>query len=92
MLKRMVLAGASLAAAAAPVAALAEAQAPTARTMPQSERRICRAERITGSRLGAARACHTEAEWAELRRQTIQTVSRIQNSRVWNSNACPTGC
>jgi hypothetical protein len=60
--------------------------------MPAGDERICRIERTTGTRLGAARACHTAAEWAELRRQTIQTVSRIQNSRAWDSNGCAFSC
>ncbi|HEY5713707.1 MAG TPA: hypothetical protein VIT38_17565 [Allosphingosinicella sp.] len=89
MLELMILLGTSLTAAPAPVTPLAASPDPTARTMPQSEVRTCRAEPITGSRLGAARACHTEAEWEELRRQSIQTVNRIQNNRPWNSNACP---
>lgn len=44
-------------------------------------RQICRTLKDTGSRLGGYRACHTAAEWAELRRQTQQTIDRIQNNR-----------
>ena len=49
-----------------------------------ANRRICRAMSDIGSRLSRSRACHTAAEWAELRRQSKQTVDHIQNSRVWN--------
>ena len=45
---------------------------------------ICRVVEETGSRLNKTRACHTVAEWAELRRQTKQTVERIQDSRPAN--------
>lgn len=44
--------------------------------------RICRTFPDTGSRLGGYRACHTAAEWAEMRRQTMQNIDHIQNSRA----------
>jgi hypothetical protein len=46
------------------------------------DRQICRTFKDTGSRLGGYRACHTAAEWAELRRQSVQAVDRLQNSRA----------
>ena len=46
------------------------------------DRQICRTIKDTGSRLGGSRTCHTAAEWAEQRRQTQQTIDRIQNSRA----------
>ena len=45
---------------------------------------VCKTIAETGSRLNKTRACHTVAEWAELRRQTKQTVERIQDSRPAN--------
>ena len=45
---------------------------------------VCKAERNTGTRLGKSRACHTNAEWAELRRQARQNVEKIQESRPAN--------
>ncbi len=45
---------------------------------------VCKTEGPTGSRLGKTRACHTVAEWAELRRQARQNVEKIQDSRPAN--------
>ena len=45
---------------------------------------VCKTIAETGSRLNKTRACHTVAEWAELRRQTKATVERIQDSRPAN--------
>ena len=33
---------------------------------PADERKICRKEQSTGSRLGGKRICHTKAEWDEI--------------------------
>jgi hypothetical protein len=62
-------------------------EAPAAPT--KSEKVICRTDSESGSRLKKSRACHTGAEWAELRRQAKANVDRIQNGRVWDSQACP---
>lgn len=43
---------------------------------------ICRTVQEIGSRLNRTRACHTKAEWEELRRQTRQTVQGIQDRRA----------
>ena len=45
-------------------------------------RMICRTLNEGGSRLDRRYACHTAAEWAELRRQTRQNIDHIQNSRA----------
>jgi hypothetical protein len=42
---------------------------------------ICRTVQELGSRLNKTRACHTKAEWEELRRQTRQNVQNIQDRR-----------
>ena len=47
-------------------------------------RMICRTLEGSGSRLERQRACHTAAEWTELRRQTRASIDRIQNSRASN--------
>jgi hypothetical protein len=52
-------------------------------------KQICRTDSESGSRLKKSRSCHTAAEWAELRRQAKANVDRIQNGRVWDSQACP---
>ena len=49
-------------------------------------RRVCRVMSDIGSRLSRSRACHSAAEWAELRRQMKQTVDHIQNARPWNAS------
>lgn len=73
-------------------AAAAMAQAPAGgngAANASADRQICRTFRANGSRLGGERACHTAAEWAELRRQTRENVDRIQTRQ--SMNADPTG-
>jgi hypothetical protein len=48
-------------------------------------KRVCRTIAETGSRLNTSRACHTEAEGEELRRQTKQKIENIQNNRPWGA-------
>lgn len=43
---------------------------------------ICRTINDTGDKLRKTRACHTEAEWRELRRQSREAVEQIQNRRA----------
>jgi hypothetical protein len=43
---------------------------------------ICRTINDTGDKLRKTRACHTAAEWRELRRQTREAVEQIQNRRA----------
>jgi hypothetical protein len=52
------------------------------------DRMICRTVANSGNRLGRARVCHTEQEWVELRRQTMETVEHIENAR-WQVNQKP---
>jgi hypothetical protein len=67
------------------VAGAASASAPSTRSGREDPNRVvCRTIAETGSRLSKTRACHTQAEWAELRRQTRQTVEKIQDSRPAN--------
>jgi hypothetical protein len=47
-------------------------------------RMVCRNLNEGGSRLDRRRACHTVSEWAEMRRQTRQTIDHMQNSRASN--------
>jgi hypothetical protein len=73
---------------AALLAGVALAAQPAAREEPKKdgERLICRTITENGSRLGGRRSCHTAQEWAELRRQTKQTIDSIQNSRAGSGN------
>lgn len=66
------------------VTATAVMAEPSGRSNGDANKQICRTISDTGSRLGHARECHTAAEWAELRRQTEQNISHIQNSRAAN--------
>jgi hypothetical protein len=45
---------------------------------------ICRTINDTGDKLRKTRACHTAAEWQELRRQARESIEHIQNSRATN--------
>jgi hypothetical protein len=56
------------------------------KTKDNPNRRVCRTYHDTGTRLGSYRACHTLAEWTEMRRQTIQIVDHIQNARVFGTS------
>ena len=47
---------------------------------------ICRTISEIGSRLNKTRACHTKAEWEDLRRQARQNVQNIQDRRPANLN------
>jgi hypothetical protein len=71
--------------AAALLAGATIAAQPTSRPAPRkdAERVICRTFRESGSRFTSYRACHTQAEWAEMRRQTMQNIDRIQNARPY---------
>ncbi len=42
---------------------------------------VCMRFRETGSRLVTRRVCMTQQEWAELRRETRQSIDRAQVSR-----------
>ena len=56
-------------------------RAPPAKGKSNANKVICRTIQESGSRLNKTRACHTQAEWAELRRQTRENVQRIQDAR-----------
>ena len=55
---------------------------PSGSSSSNANKQICRSTADTGSRLGRSRECHTEQEWAELRRQTQQSVDHVQNARA----------
>jgi poly(3-hydroxybutyrate) depolymerase len=44
-------------------------------------RMVCRTEIEGATRLDRRRACHTVAEWADLRRQTRANIDHIQTTR-----------
>lgn len=49
-------------------------------------KKVCKTIAETGSRLNRTRACHTQAEWDELRRQTRAKIENIQNSRPYSES------
>ena len=68
-------------AAAAALLTGAAANAAEGSKQKDPNRKICRTISETGSRLNRTRACHTQAEWDELRRQTKAKIENIQNNR-----------
>jgi hypothetical protein len=65
-------------------AAAEPAQRPPAAQPGQTEKAkdpnemICERQQDPGSRLAAAKVCHTRAEWADLRHQDRQMIDRAQ--------------
>ena len=80
MIRRAVLGIAAVALAAG----VASASSTKSKSGGDPNKVVCKTEGPTGSRLGKTRACHTMAEWAELRRQARQNVEKIQDSRPAN--------
>jgi hypothetical protein len=72
----------SIGALTASAAAASDSPNKTSRNDPN--RMVCRTISDSGNKLKRERACHTVAEWRELRRQTQQTIEHIQNSRAAN--------
>jgi Spy/CpxP family protein refolding chaperone len=71
--------------AVALAAAAASASPPSATGAGKdANKMICRTIQEIGSRLNKTRACHTKAEWEDLRRQARQNVQNIQDRRPAN--------
>ncbi len=71
--------------AVALAAAAASASPPSATGAGKdANKMICRTIQEIGSRLTKTRACHTKAEWEDLRRQARQNVQNIQDRRPAN--------
>jgi hypothetical protein len=64
--------------------AVAAADSPNKSNKADPNRMICRTMSNSGDKLRRERACHTAAEWRELRRQTQEAIEHIQNSRAAN--------
>lgn len=65
-------------------AAAPAADSPNKSNKSDPNRMICRTISNSGDKLRRERACHTAAEWRELRRQTQEAIEHIQNSRAAN--------
>ncbi|WP_454885671.1 hypothetical protein [Sphingomonas oryzagri] len=44
---------------------------------------VCITDEVTGSRLGAVKTCHTNAEWAQYQRELRNTVDRMNSGKNW---------
>ena len=73
---------ASAVAQAVPVAA--PDNNPVKAAPPVSEKKICRTEDVTGSRLATRRVCLTATQWADRQLQDQQVISKVQTSGYTN--------
>lgn len=51
-------------------------QTPAPAATPAPERKICKVQEATSSRLGARRICRTESEWKELDKDVIRDFGK----------------
>ena len=68
-------------AAEAPAAATAATAAPAAQTQVATDspdRRVCRRERETGTRI-ARKVCRTQGEWDRMREESMESLERNRN-------------
>lgn len=83
---RSTLLVAALAAPLGPIAAQTAqppqtAQSQNAKPARDPNEMVCEKQNDPGSRLVAAKVCHTRAEWADLRSQDRQELDRVQTRR-----------
>jgi hypothetical protein len=64
--------------AAAPAAPAAPAAAPAPKGKNDPDKVVCRTILPTGTRLGGTRVCHTQAEWADITRDSQRTTESAQ--------------
>ena len=74
------LVGVAPAGASSPQAAQPEQAASPKKPVDLNEM-VCEKQAVPGSRLVAARVCHTRAEWADLKGQDRQELERVQVQR-----------
>jgi hypothetical protein len=70
----------------APAAALAKRDRNDNEDVGDPNRVICRTESEIGTRLGKIRRCHTAAQWAYLKRETRNTIERVQSIKPTSGN------
>ena len=68
----------SLPAAAQPAQTPPAAQPDQTKKIKDPNEMVCERQQDPGSRLAAAKVCHTRAEWADLRHQDRQMIDRAQ--------------
>lgn len=52
-------------------------------------RKVCRVDRNTGSRLGGVQRCRSKAEWDQARQESRRVVDRMQGMKT---DSCPPVC
>jgi hypothetical protein len=61
-------------------------QPPGAAAPVSDDKMVCRTmDPATGSRLGARRECHTQAQWDAMQRQNQQEIERAQSNGMTNA-------
>lgn len=82
------LSGAASAQSQEQAAATVASDAATAKTAITGDpnRRVCKAVKITGTRLGKGKVCRTAAEWAEQTTQTRQDLEKAQTQTGLKGN------
>lgn len=78
----------ALAVVVIPIAVL-EAEAPPSQKSEYDNRKVCRVNRNTGSRLGGVQRCRSKAEWDQARQESRRVVDRMQSMKA---DACPPNC
>jgi hypothetical protein len=78
--RTIIIAGCAFGLTAAPAAAQQNPNPAPPQSKPAKDPNeiVCETQREPGSRLAAARVCHTRAEWADLRHQDRQMIDRAQ--------------
>jgi len=77
----------ALAVVVVPIAVLgAEPPAPKS---DYDNRKVCRVDRNTGSRLGGVQRCRSKAEWDQARQESRRVVDRMQGMKA---DSCPPVC
>jgi hypothetical protein len=82
---RASLIAAAVAGATIPASLAAQSPSPAQNQVAKPSRdpneMVCEKQKDPGSRLIAAKVCHTRAEWADLRNQDRQDLDRVQTRR-----------
>ena len=69
-------------AATMPGSAVQSADNPTKEASADSDKLICKRDKVSGSRLSARKVCMTAAEWERQRIEDRQAVEKIQTNRT----------
>lgn len=70
----------------APADKAAEATPTIASESDRSQKIVCKTEAVIGSRLAKRRTCHTQAEWADYRREVRTHTDKMQTRIARNGD------